>query len=92
MEYQQILENIYQAILPFSKEGKQADYIPALAKVDPDQFGMCIHTIYGEIYSIEQETTLTYQSNQHFEFSTTKTLIHCHFFRFFLYFCKMLQL
>ena len=57
MDYQQILENIYQAIQPYAKEGKQADYIPALAKVDPDQFGMCIHTIYGEIYSIEQADT-----------------------------------
>ena len=57
MDYQQILENIYQTILPYAKEGKQADYIPALAKVNPDQFGMCIHTIYGEIYSIEQADT-----------------------------------
>lgn len=57
MDYQQILENIYQTILPYAKEGKQADYIPALAKVNPDQFGMCIHTIYGEICSIEQADT-----------------------------------
>lgn len=57
MDYQQILENIYQAILPYAKEGKQADYIPELAKVNPDQFGMCIHTIYGEIASIEQADT-----------------------------------
>ena len=52
MDYQQILEKIYQAIQPYAKQGKQADYIPALAKVNPDQVGMCIHTIYGEIYSI----------------------------------------
>ena len=57
MDYQQILENIYQSILPYAKEGKQADYIPALAKVNPDQFGMCIHTVYGEVYSIEQADT-----------------------------------
>jgi glutaminase len=57
MDYQQIVENIYQSIQPYAKEGKQADYIPALAKVNPDQFGMCIHTIYGEIYSIEQADT-----------------------------------
>ena len=59
MDYQHILENIYKSILPFAKEGKQADYIPELAKVDPDQFGMCIHTIYGEVGSIEQ-TLLKY--------------------------------
>ena len=57
MDYLQILENIYQAILPYAKEGKQADYIPELAKVNPDQFGMCIHTIYGEIAAIEQADT-----------------------------------
>ncbi len=57
MDYQHILENIYQAILPFAKEGKQADYIPELAKINPDQFGMCIHTIYGETGSIGQADT-----------------------------------
>ena len=57
MDYQQILENIYREIQPYAKEGKQADYIPALAKVNPDQFGMCLHTIYGEICSIEQADT-----------------------------------
>ena len=57
MDYQKIFENIYQAIQPYAKEGKQADYIPELAKVNPDQFGMCLHTIYGEIYSIEQADT-----------------------------------
>ena len=57
MDYQQVLENIYQAILPYAKDGKQADYIPELAKVNPDQFGMCIHTIYGETASIEQADT-----------------------------------
>lgn len=57
MDYQKILENIYQAIQPYAKVGMQADYIPELAKVNPDQFGMCLHTIYGEIYSIEQADT-----------------------------------
>ncbi|MBR5283247.1 MAG: glutaminase [Alistipes sp.] len=44
-------------MLPYAKEGKQADYIPELAKVNPDQFGMSIHTIYGETASIEQADT-----------------------------------
>ncbi|MBR3884720.1 MAG: glutaminase [Bacteroidaceae bacterium] len=57
MDYQQILENIYQTIQPYSKQGKQADYIPELAKVYPDQFGMSLHTIYGETASIEQADT-----------------------------------
>lgn len=63
MDYQQVLENIYQSILPYAKEGKQADYIPELAKVNPDQFGMCIHTIYGETAAIEQcDTRFSIQS------------------------------
>ena len=57
MNYQEILENIYQEILPFAKDGKQADYIPALAKVNPDQFGMCLHTVEGETYSIHDAQT-----------------------------------
>ena len=57
MEYQQILEKIYETIQPFAKEGKQADYIPALARVNPDQFGMCLHSLNGEIYSVKQANT-----------------------------------
>lgn len=50
MDYKSIIEDIYQEILPFSEKGRQADYIPALAKVDPDQFGMCLDTVDGEEY------------------------------------------
>ena len=45
------MEDIYNEILPFADKGKQADYIPALAKVDPDQFGMCLKTIAGDEYA-----------------------------------------
>ena len=63
MDYQKILEDIYQEILPYAKEGKQADYIPALAKVDPDQFGMCLETVEGEVYEYMQaETRFSIQS------------------------------
>jgi len=57
MNYQKILEDIYNEILPFADKGKQADYIPALAKVDPDQFGMCLETVTGEVYSYKQADT-----------------------------------
>ena len=63
MDYLQILKNIYTEIQPFAKEGKQADYIPALAKVNPDQFGMCLSTVTGEIYEIcDAETRFSIQS------------------------------
>ena len=57
MDYQKILEDIYEEILPFAKEGRQADYIPALAKVNPDQFGMCLETVSGEAYPFMQSDT-----------------------------------
>lgn len=51
------MEDIYQEILPFASKGKQADYIPALAKVNPDQFGMCLETVSGEVYPFRQADT-----------------------------------
>lgn len=54
MDYQQILKDIYQEIQPYASIGKQADYIPALAKINPDQFGMCIHTIQNKTSCMEK--------------------------------------
>jgi len=34
------------------QEGKNADYIPALAKVDPNIFGIVLVTVDGKVYSI----------------------------------------
>ena len=33
------------------KEGKNADYIPALAKVDPNLFGIALVTVDGKVYT-----------------------------------------
>jgi len=33
------------------KEGKNADYIPALAKVDPDLFGIALVTADGKVFT-----------------------------------------
>ena len=33
------------------KEGKNADYIPALAKVDPNLFGISLVTVDGKVFS-----------------------------------------
>lgn len=63
MDYRKILEDIYNEIRPFSTVGKQADYIPALAKVDPDQFGMCIQTVSGDSFShMQADTRFSIQS------------------------------
>ena len=55
--YQQILEEIYQEIRPYAYIGQQARYIPALAEVNPDQFGMCLKTVEKEVYTCQQADT-----------------------------------
>jgi len=52
MNYKEILERIYKEVLQNSEKGKVADYIPALEKIDPDKFGIAVHTIDGEDYSV----------------------------------------
>jgi len=39
------------------KEGKNADYIPALAKVDPNLFGIALVTTAGKVYTAGNLTT-----------------------------------
>ena len=46
--YQEVIERICKEIQPFAHEGKQADYIPALANVNPDQFGIYLSLMNGE--------------------------------------------
>jgi glutaminase len=52
MDYQSILEEIYEEIQPYLQEGKVADYIPALANVNPDQFSMSLTLFDGKSYHI----------------------------------------
>lgn len=43
------------------KEGKNADYIPALAKVDPNLFGIALVTVDGKVYTagnVTQEVSI----------------------------------
>lgn len=48
MNYQAILEQIHTDIQPIIGQGKVADYIPALAGIDPEKFGMAVHTVDGQ--------------------------------------------
>jgi len=48
MDYDKIIKNIYSEVKHFYPAGKVADYIPELAKVDPDKFGVSLVTVYGE--------------------------------------------
>ncbi len=50
MDYQKILDEIAAEIEPTIGKGKVADYIPALAEVDPDQFAMSITLFDGRSF------------------------------------------
>lgn len=50
MEIQDILHDVYDEMKPHIGEGKVADYIPALARVDPHKFGMAVVTVDGQIH------------------------------------------
>ena len=52
MNYQKIINEIYETVLPLQAMGRQAAYIPALANVNPDQTGMCVETLDGRRYAV----------------------------------------
>jgi glutaminase len=52
MNYTPILEEIYADIQPLLGQGKIADYIPELAHISPQKFGMAIQTIDGTLFQI----------------------------------------
>lgn len=52
MKYQAIIDEIYNEVLSFQGQGKVADYIPALATVDANKFGIAIETVEGESFEV----------------------------------------
>ncbi len=58
MDYQAILNKIYPELADVIGQGKVADYIPALARVPGDQFGMALYTVDGQLASIGQADQL----------------------------------
>ena len=56
-DLQAILDSIHAELSPRLGEGKVADYIPELAKVDPNQFGMAIATVDGNVRSVGHADT-----------------------------------
>ena len=49
-DYQQAVNAAYKQFQTL-KEGKNADYIPALAKVDPNLFGIALVTVDGKVFT-----------------------------------------
>jgi glutaminase len=63
MNYQQILDEIYDEIQPELLRGKVADYIPALAEVEKGQFAMTVTLADGTVYSVgDSKKTFSIQS------------------------------
>ena len=58
MNLQYILEEIQTEIQPLLGQGKVANYIPALGKIDPMQFAMAITCHDGNVYSIGCDETM----------------------------------
>jgi glutaminase len=45
MDYDKVIRRIYNEVTPFLGKGKVADYIPALAEVNPEQLGIVVDTL-----------------------------------------------
>jgi len=50
MNYQEILQQTWDRVEKLQGRGKVASYIPELAKVNPDQFGITLKLLSGETY------------------------------------------
>ena len=48
----ELVAQVHEDIQPHFGQGRVADYIPALARVDPRQFGLAIVTCKGETASV----------------------------------------
>jgi glutaminase len=50
-DYARVLQEIAAEIAPLAEAGKVADYIPELANVPPDRFGICLQFCDGRTYA-----------------------------------------
>ncbi|KQV21240.1 MULTISPECIES: glutaminase [unclassified Kitasatospora] len=63
VDYQQLLHDVMDTALRAPERGRPADYIPALAAVDPTAFGMAIATVDGDVYGAgDWDTPFSVQS------------------------------
>ncbi|HCD87754.1 MAG TPA: glutaminase [Algoriphagus sp.] len=52
MDYQELIEEVYQEVQEENLRGKVANYIPELATVDPHQFGIALVDLKGNVYGV----------------------------------------
>lgn len=63
INYQLILDSIHEEVKPLLSKGKVANYIPELAKVAPNQFGIAVYCLDGRTYTAgDAETRFSAQS------------------------------
>ena len=63
IDYQSCINEIYEETKGLLGKGKVADYIPALAEVDPNQYGICVHTLEGQTFYVgDAKTPFSIQS------------------------------
>lgn len=63
MNYNAVLQEIREEIRPFERIGKLPDYIPELAKIRADQFGISLHFLDGADYHLgDYQTKFSIQS------------------------------
>jgi glutaminase len=51
MDFQGILDEISEEVQPVIPQGRVADYIPKLAAVPKEKFGMAVQTLEGDLYT-----------------------------------------
>lgn len=57
MDYEKIISGIYEELLPLTGTvGKVADYIPALANVNPRSYGIAVATLDGKVVGVGDYT------------------------------------
>ena len=54
MDYEQVLQEIQLEVSPLLNDGKVADYIPELAKIDKSNFGMHLLTLDEQYFAVGQ--------------------------------------
>ena len=52
MDYQQLIEEVYEEVKSKNPRGKVADYIPELAEVDADKFGIALVDLEGNVFGV----------------------------------------
>ena len=63
MNYGEVIKNIHKNLSPYWEKGKVANYIPALAEVNPKQYGIAIEMLDGSSYRAgDAETRFSIQS------------------------------